>query len=75
MKKISAVEWLVAQLTYSAENNRFIDDGCDDVTDIVNEARQMEINIAQNYAEFCVLCHINNLPFLDFKSYIEKVEA
>jgi hypothetical protein len=34
------------------------------------EALEMEKEQSQNYAEFCVRCDRENLPLLDFESYI-----
>ena len=41
MKK-TALEWLANELTYKTNDNRYIIDNTDDVTDIVNQAKQME---------------------------------
>lgn len=47
--KQTAVKWLVSKLTYITEDNRYIDDSCDDITDIVNQAIQMEKEQMENF--------------------------
>ena len=42
MKKQTAVEFLVKQLTYKTISGIYPMDGTDDVTDIVNKAKEME---------------------------------
>ena len=37
---------------------------------VYREAKAMEREQAQKYAEFCVRCDRENLPLLDFESYI-----
>jgi hypothetical protein len=39
---MTAVEWLANELTYKTDDGRYIVDNTDDVTDIVNQAKQME---------------------------------
>jgi hypothetical protein len=36
----------------------------------LEQAKEMEKKQAQQYAEFCVRCDRENLPLLDFESYI-----
>jgi hypothetical protein len=38
----TAVEWLVDELCYITDNGRYIIDNTDDVTDLVNQAKEME---------------------------------
>jgi hypothetical protein len=38
----TAVEWLVDELCYITDNGRYIIDNTDDVTDVVNQAKEME---------------------------------
>ncbi len=38
----TAVEWLANELTYKTNDGRYILDNTDDVTDIVNQAKEME---------------------------------
>jgi hypothetical protein len=38
----TAVEWLADELCYITDNGRYIIDNTDDVTDVVNQAKQME---------------------------------
>jgi hypothetical protein len=37
---------------------------------VYREAKEMQQEQAQLYAEFCVMCDRENLPLLDFESYI-----
>jgi hypothetical protein len=36
------------------------------------QAKEMQKKQSQQYAEFCVMCDRENLPLLDFESYILK---
>jgi hypothetical protein len=38
----TAVEWLVDDLCYITDNGRYIIDNIGDVTDVVNQAKEME---------------------------------
>ena len=38
--------------------------------ELKKQAKEMEKKQAQKYAEFCVMCDRENLPLLDFESYI-----
>jgi hypothetical protein len=38
----TAVEWLANELTYKTIDGKYIVDNTDDVTDIVNQAKEME---------------------------------
>jgi hypothetical protein len=38
----TAVEWLADELCYITDNGRYIIDNTDDVTDVVNQAKEME---------------------------------
>jgi hypothetical protein len=38
----TAVEWLANELTYKTNDGKYIVDNTDDVTDIVNQAKEME---------------------------------
>ena len=38
----TAVEWLANELTYKTNDGRYIVDNTDDVTDVVNKAKEME---------------------------------
>jgi hypothetical protein len=39
---------------------------------LFQESKEMEKKQSQQYAEFCVMCDRENLPLLDFESYILK---
>ena len=38
--------------------------------ELKKQVKEMEKKQAQKYAEFCVMCDRENLPLLDFESYI-----
>jgi hypothetical protein len=38
----TAVEWLADELCYITDNGKYIIDNTDDVTDVVNQAKEME---------------------------------
>ena len=44
--------------------------GLSDAIIILENIKLMERRQAQEYAEFCVMCDRNNLPLLDFESFI-----
>ena len=58
--KQTAVEWLVEQIIKEK--------GLVDLD--IQAAKEMEKEQSQQYAEFCVKCDRENLPLLDFESYI-----
>jgi hypothetical protein len=39
-------------------------------TKVLQQAKEMEKQQSQQYAEFCVMCDREKLPLLDFESYI-----
>lgn len=65
MKKQTAVEWLEEQMSTWGDKPRWMRD------DIVKQAKEMEKEQSQKYAEFCVECDRKGMPLLDFKSWIE----
>jgi hypothetical protein len=60
--KPSSVEWLENELKerYPLMNSE----------PLFEQAKAMQQEQAQQYAEFCVMCDRNNLPLLDFESFI-----
>jgi hypothetical protein len=47
----TAVEWLADELCYITDNGKYIVDNTDDVTDVVNQAKEMEKEqMVQSYA-------------------------
>jgi len=66
--KQTAVEWLIDILV---TENEVILKG--ENFKLFEQAKEMEKNIAQEYAEFCVLCDREKFPLLDFKSYIDQI--
>ena len=63
MKQESPVDYIFGQLPdeYTTTPHGF---------DVYVIAKAMEKEQAQKYAEFCVRCDRENLPLLDFESYI-----
>ncbi len=50
--KQTAVEWLVGQLTFKTSGGVYTTDGIDDVTNLVEQAKEMErLQISETYAE------------------------
>jgi hypothetical protein len=64
-KEMSAVEWFNDEILIHLNFDQRLY-----LKDIYNKAKEMEKEQAQNYAEFCVRCDRENLPLLDFESYI-----
>lgn len=42
----------------------------DEINALLERHKSMQQEQAQEYAEFCVMCDRNNLPLLDFESFI-----
>jgi hypothetical protein len=63
-KQLTAVEWLVEQI-------------CGDHTEQwqkeIEQAKQMEKDIAEEYAEFCIRCDRANLPIIKFEDWIKEL--
>ena len=59
--KQTAVEWLVSQ----PKHHQLFS------IETIEQAKEMEKQQSQQYAEFCVRCDRENLPLLDFESFIE----
>lgn len=47
-----------------------LDEYIESINKATQQAKEMEKKQAQKYAEFCVMCDRENLPLLDFESYI-----
>jgi chloramphenicol O-acetyltransferase len=63
--KQTAVDWLMEQYDKSFGPSFSLI-----MNDEIKKAKEMEKEQAQNYAEFCVMCDRENLPLLDFESYV-----
>lgn len=63
----TAVEWLVQQLSKEWQLE-------DRDLHLVNQAKEMEEQQSQAYAEFCINCYREDYPILDFESYIKVKE-
>jgi arginine utilization protein RocB len=61
--KQTAVEWLLDRIEDVDLTEKLWEN-------VKQQAKEMEKEQAQNYAEFCVMCDRENLPLLDFESYI-----
>jgi len=65
--KQTAVEWL-----YNNLKSYFEHDG--DLLECVqfsfNQAKEMEMQLAQEYAEFAIMCDRKNMKILEFDGYI-----
>ena len=62
----SAVEWLVEQLKMLDRNSPIygvIQDG------LIQQAKEMEANVATEYAEFCIRCDRANLKQVKFEDW------
>jgi hypothetical protein len=57
----TAVEWLISQ----QKHNQFFD------IETIEQAKEIEKQQSQQYAEFCVMCDREKLPLLDFESFIK----
>lgn len=61
----TAVDWLAEEFTYKTTNGIYTTDGTDDVTDIVNKAKEMEKNNIDNkvihFAEWLTKKHTTTL--------------
>jgi chloramphenicol O-acetyltransferase len=68
--KETSIQWLMSQAVNWARNTNSGNDIVEFPKGAINQAKEMEKEQAQNYAEFCVMCDRENLPLLDFESYI-----
>ena len=73
--KQTAVEWFSNQswkLKIQLENKEIsLGEYAVTYVKLVDEAKEVEKEQSQKYAEFCVRCDRENLPLLDFESFIE----
>ena len=63
----TAVNWLVSQLNKKGFAQVVTDEE-------INQAKEMEEQQSQEYAEFCINCYREDYPILDFESYIKVKE-
>jgi hypothetical protein len=66
----TAVEWLVDDLCYITDNGRYIIDNIGDVTDVVNQALEMEKEQKIKFAENC----LDKALDLDIRTAFSNVE-
>ena len=69
--KQTVVEWLVEQFTYRTSGGVYTTDGTDDVTEVVNQAKEMENSRSQEYAEFAIRCDRMGMKILNFEDWIK----
>ena len=60
-------DYLVGQVTNKEHNKRY--------DKILEQAKAMQQEQAQQYAEFCIRCDRESLPILDFNSWIAHNET
>jgi hypothetical protein len=73
--KQTAVEWLGNEITNritrrNPHDTIIIQILGETLIELIEQAKEMEKEQSQQYAEFCVRCDRENLPLLDFESYI-----
>jgi hypothetical protein len=56
----TAVEWLADELCYVTNDGRYIVDNTDDVTDVVNQAKEMENDIIEKYKAYQKYWEVRN---------------
>lgn len=63
-EKFTAVEWLLNEMqkTYIFNQDDF---------DMLKKAKQMEVQISEKYATFCIESYLNDLPIVKFKDWIK----
>jgi hypothetical protein len=70
MVKQTAVEWLVEQISYTTTNKEIISYH-KDISELVNQALEMENERAQEYAEFAIRCDRMGMKILNFDGFIK----
>ena len=70
MKKVTAVEWLVEQISYTTTNKEIISYH-KDISELVKQALEMENEKAQEYAEFAIRCDRIGMKILNFDGFIK----
>jgi hypothetical protein len=70
--KQTAVEWFMGKIGEKQPNGLYVIGTLQDVQNVFQQAKEMQKQQSQQYAEFCVMCDRENLPLLDFESYILK---
>jgi hypothetical protein len=68
--KQTSVDYIFNQLSSENLLGLFTHDQMRRAMEILDEAKAMQQEQAQQYAEFCVRCDRENLPLLDFESFI-----
>jgi hypothetical protein len=74
----SAVEWLVKELesmdTKSYNSLIQIEMDRDNFIQICEQAKEIEVNLAQQYAEFSILCDRRGMKIVKFKDWCEQYD-
>jgi pyruvate/2-oxoacid:ferredoxin oxidoreductase beta subunit len=68
--KQTAVDWLEKNMWEHIEYKPTLE--IQRIRKKIHQAKEMQKQQSQQYAEFCVMCDRENLPLLDFESYILK---
>jgi acetyl-CoA carboxylase carboxyltransferase component len=66
--KQTAVEWLIEQIN-NVKPHQFC--SIETIKEWCEEAKEMEKQQSQKYAEFAIHCDRNNLPILTFEDFIK----
>jgi hypothetical protein len=72
MEKPTAVEWFVGQMFLQG----YLNDSPMTIVNInhfVRQAKEMEKNIAEEYAEFCIRCDRAGLPIVKFDDWKKEL--
>ena len=67
--KQTAVEWLISIIERYIEH--LSEDDLENLSDLFEQAKEMEKQQSQKYAEFAIHCDRNNLPILTFEDFIK----
>jgi 4-alpha-glucanotransferase len=70
----TAVEWLANRIIELEERLRYKEINLNDFMDLkdelIEQAKEMEKEQAQKYAEFAIHCDRNDFPILEFDAYM-----
>jgi len=67
--KQTAVEWLISIIERYIEH--LSEDDLENLSYLFEQAKEMEKEQSQKYAEFAIHCDRNNLPILKFEDFIK----
>lgn len=75
--KQTALEWLISELKnydragLKDQSNYVIEMPTHILTELEEQAKEMEKQKAQEYAEFAIICNRQNMPVLEFDAYVK----